>query len=126
MTWHTSPTYHSCNRFNSGVQHNSRTLRWDTVIEQKTMELARYLTGKSHCFDFSESSPDFAKFGRLDNRKRILNLSQSEALRLGIGKGTLHYLRKRARSHQSFRADESVQETSPARCFKFQRTGVTQ
>ena len=34
-------------RFNAGVRCNGRVLKWDTVIELKTMELARYLTGRS-------------------------------------------------------------------------------
>jgi len=32
-------------RFNLGVRYNGRTLKWDTVIEQKTVELCRYLCG---------------------------------------------------------------------------------
>jgi CRISPR-associated protein Cas1 len=45
-------------RFNSGVQYKGRRLKWDTVIQQKTNELARYLTGRSSELDFSEPAPD--------------------------------------------------------------------
>jgi CRISPR-associated protein Cas1 len=34
-------------RFNSGVKYNSRALKWDTIIEQKTSELGRLLTGRA-------------------------------------------------------------------------------
>jgi CRISPR-associated protein Cas1 len=44
-------------RFNSGVQYKGRLLKWDTVIQQKTNELARFLTGRSSSVDFSEPAP---------------------------------------------------------------------
>ena len=33
-------------RFNSGVSYKGRVLKWDTVIQEKTSELARYLSGR--------------------------------------------------------------------------------
>ncbi|MGA2310641.1 MAG: hypothetical protein ABSG57_13990 [Candidatus Bathyarchaeia archaeon] len=39
----------------------------------------------------------------LELRRRILSLSQSEARRLGIGKSTIHYLRKNASNRSTFR-----------------------
>jgi len=90
-------------RFNSGIGYKGRALKWDTVIEQKTMELARYLIGRTRLIDFSEPSPELERRNGLELRKRILGLSQSEAHRLGIGKSTFHYLRKHARSDTSFK-----------------------
>ena len=46
-------------RFNLGVKYNCRTLRWDTVIEQKALELGRYLLDRTSRVDFSEPSPLF-------------------------------------------------------------------
>ena len=80
-------------RFNSGVRYNGRSFKWDTVIEQKTTELGRYLVGRIGRFDLSEPSPDLRRTDSRELRRRILGLPQSEALRLGIGKSTLHYLR---------------------------------
>ena len=73
------------------------------LIQQKAVELSRFLVGKSGAVDFEEPSP---KFNALDNselRSKILALSQSEARELGIGKSTLHYLSRNARSEGSFR-----------------------
>lgn len=84
-------------RFNSGVVYKGRILKWDTVIQEKTGELGRYLTGRSRALDFSEPAP-FLK--RTDNRvvrEKILSLTQSEARKRGIGKSTLHYLHKNVR-----------------------------
>jgi len=95
-------------RFNSGVSYNSHVLKWDTVIEQKTMELSRYLTGKSNLPDLSDPKPELDRTDSLELRKRILSLSVSEAKELGIGKSTLHYLRKKARNEHSFMVYEKA------------------
>jgi CRISPR-associated protein Cas1 len=90
-------------RFNSGVTYKGRSLKWDTVIERKTVELGRYLVGRTDRLDFSDPSP---RLGRADERKlreRIQNLSLADARKLGIGKSTFHYLRRNARSKASFR-----------------------
>lgn len=43
-------------RFNSGVEYGGRTLKYDTLIEEKAVELARYLTGRSRSLSFETSS----------------------------------------------------------------------
>ena len=43
--------------FNSGIKYRGRQLRWDTVIQQKTLELAQFLKGKSKVVDFVEPAP---------------------------------------------------------------------
>jgi hypothetical protein len=50
---------------------------------------------------------------RMDSQqlpRRILNVSQSEALRLGIGRSTLHYLRENASSERAFKVYRKVSE----------------
>jgi len=90
--------------FNAGVRYNRRRLRWDTVIEQKVVELARYLAGKSAMLDFVEPSPTLNRSDTEELRERIFSISQTEAAKLGIGKGTLHYLRRRAERSCSLKA----------------------
>jgi CRISPR-associated protein Cas1 len=90
-------------RFNSGVKYKGRLLKWDTVIQEETNELARFMTGRSGGLDFSKSS---IVLKRVDNRAlrgAILDLTQAEARRRGIGKSTLSYLRRKARCRDSFR-----------------------
>jgi CRISPR-associated protein Cas1 len=95
-------------QFNSGVEYKGRTLKWDTVIEGKTLELSRYLTGKSPSLDFSEPGPLLERSDSREIRERILSLSQPEAIQLGIGKSTLHYLREKARESSSFKLYANV------------------
>jgi len=88
-------------RFNSLIEYKGRALKWDTVIETKAVELGRCLVGRASRLDFSEPSPGLARNDSKELRSRILNLSQSKARRLGIGKSTLHYLHKRAEGEYS-------------------------
>jgi len=90
-------------RFNSGVRYEGRVFKWDTVIEQKTAELGRYLVGRTGGLDFSEPSPNLRRVDDKYLLRRILSLSQSDARRLGIQKSTLHYLRKRTARVASIR-----------------------
>jgi len=97
-------------RFNSGARYKGRVLKWDTVIEQKAVEFGRFLVGRIGRLDFSEPSPTMRRTDDVDLRRRILSLSQSEAKGLGIGKSTLHYLRKRFTIPKSPRLYQPVLE----------------
>jgi CRISPR-associated protein Cas1 len=90
-------------RFDSGVVYGKRALKWDTVIEQKTVELGRYLVGRTGRLDFSEPSPTLKRTDGVELRRRILSLTNSEARKLRIGKSTLHYLRKNVENERSFK-----------------------
>ena len=78
-------------------------LKWDTVIEQKAIELGRYLDGKSGRLDFTKPAPTLHSTDDRRLRERILSLSGSKARNLGIGKSTLHYLRRNAKAEGSFK-----------------------
>jgi hypothetical protein len=85
-------------RFNSAVNYKGHAFKWDTIIEQKTVELGRYLVARIDGVDFSEPSSSLRRTAELELRRRILSLTQQDAQKLGIGKTTLHYLRKRAKT----------------------------
>jgi hypothetical protein len=88
-------------RFNAGARCGNRLLKWDTIIEQKAVELGRYLVRRASTPDFSEPSPCLRREDDREFRKRILDLAQLEARRVGIGKSTLHHLRKNALKNSS-------------------------
>jgi CRISPR-associated protein Cas1 len=94
-------------QFNAGATYKGRVLKWDTVIEQKTGELGRFLIGRKSTLDFIEPGP---KFDRQDNRElraKILAPTVSQAREFGIGKSTLHDLRRNINKDR-FRVYESV------------------
>jgi CRISPR-associated protein Cas1 len=99
--------------FNSGVKYKGRVLKWDTLIQEKTAELARYLIGARPALDFSELNPVLERSDDQALRQTILNLTQSHAREHGIGKSTLHYLKRRARAGQPFRISSKVQGRLP-------------
>jgi len=52
--------------------------------------------------------PSLDRSDSLDMRRRILSITQEDARRLGVGRSTLHYLRKHALDERSFRVNRSV------------------
>jgi len=96
------------NKFNSGVKHKGKTCKWDTVILNKTQELAHLLSDNSRKIDFIEPRPSLQRSDTLELRERILELTQREARELGIGKSTLHNLRKSANCDRSFRVCREI------------------
>jgi CRISPR-associated protein Cas1 len=97
-------------RFNCEISYKGRALKWDTVIEQKTLELGRYVIGRDVVLDFSKPSPTLSRDDDRELRRRILSLSPREAQELEIGKSTLHYLRKNAISNNPFRVYKATLE----------------
>jgi len=97
-------------RFNSGVKYKGKTWKWDTIILDKTQELAGLLLDKSKEIDFIEPRPTLQRTDTQDLRNRILALTQVEARKLGIGKSTLHHLRRNARGDRSFVVYENVHQ----------------
>lgn len=79
------------------MAYKGRVLRLDTVIEQKSSGLDRFLVGKSSALDFAEPTPKLERHDDRHIRVKILALSSSQGKRLGIGKSTFHYLRKRVK-----------------------------
>jgi hypothetical protein len=78
-------------------------MKWDTVIEQKALELGRYLLGRSAKLDFLEPSPELARIDDREVRKRILAVSETEARRSGIRRSTYYHLRRNSRNDRSFK-----------------------
>jgi CRISPR-associated protein Cas1 len=88
--------------FHSRVPYKEKPMRWDMVIREKAAQLGRYLAKVSNELDLCEPCPLLERDDNREVRETILSLTQSEARELGIGKSTLHYLRKRATSNRPF------------------------
>jgi CRISPR-associated protein Cas1 len=97
-------------RFNSGVAYKGRVLKWDTVIGQKVNELSRFLVGKLSTLDFREPAPVLERTDNRAVRETILRLTQSEARKRGIGKSTLHYLKRKATSDKNFKSYDKIHQ----------------
>jgi CRISPR-associated protein Cas1 len=95
-------------QFNSGVACKSKVLKWDTVIEQKANELGQFLTARSLSLDFGEPKANLERTDDKELRAKILRMTSVEAKALGIGKSTLHYLRRNATSKTRLRVYQKV------------------
>jgi CRISPR-associated protein Cas1 len=95
-------------KFNSSVRYRGKLYSCDTVIRLKAQELANYVLGRRTDLCFDEPRP---ALGRADSeavRDLILSLTTAQARRQGIGKGTLHVLRKHAASENPFKVYTKV------------------
>ena len=80
------------------------------MIEQKTIELGRFIASPSSRLDFSDPSPRLMS-NEQGLRRKVVRMTSSEARRVGIGKSTLHYLREKASdSTRSFRVYRKIQK----------------
>jgi len=52
-------------RFNTSTEYKGRNLKWDTAIEQKAVELGRYLANRSAELDLSKPSPRLRRMDTL-------------------------------------------------------------
>lgn len=94
--------------FNSGIKYKGDTQKWDTVILRKTQELARYLSRKIDTIDFTDPALRLDRTDSQEIRNRIKILSQKQARTIGIGKSTLHYLRKNASNNRTFKVYSKI------------------
>ena len=83
-------------------------VKWDTLIGLKVQEFARCLAGKSEQFDLKSPAPVLERSDTRNLRERILSLSASEARKLGLGKITVHYLKKHAHDRKPFKIYKPV------------------
>lgn len=95
-------------KFTSSVAYCGRSYHWDTIIQLKTQELAKFILGKKKKIDFSNPSPYLVNVDDKEFRGRILSLSTGEARKIGIRKNTLWNLKKRVREKKSLKTYSKV------------------
>lgn len=61
------------------------------------------MVGRSREIDFNHPHPILERPDALEVRRRIVSMTHDEAEKIGIGKSTLHYLRRKAKSDNSFK-----------------------
>lgn len=93
---------------NSAVRYKGRAFKWGTVIEQKAVELGRFLTNKRVRLTFDEPSSVLAREDSRELRAPILSLRSADAKQLEIGRSTLHYLHRRATRKGPFKIYRNV------------------
>jgi len=96
------------NQFSTKVPYQKASYEWSYVAFLKARELAHYFTGKRKSIDFYSPDPELKRQDSIELREKILNMSYSEWKRMGHSKGTLHYLKKNAKSSKHFSLHRNV------------------
>lgn len=102
-------------RFTSKTSYQGKNWEWGYVIASKTGELARFIEDNRKTIDFANPSPDLKRDDSEAMRSHILDLSYAEWKKSGFSKGTLHELKKKARSDEPFKIYSNVKEKLAAR-----------
>jgi len=89
--------------FNSKVWYKGKNHSWDTILQLKMQELARYLLARTGELDFRNPCPEFDAGDCKILREKILSLAPSQSRKIGISKSTLWYLQNRSRSPKTLR-----------------------
>jgi CRISPR-associated protein Cas1 len=97
-------------RFNKTVSYLGNGYSWSYVLTLKAKELAQYLSGKKNAIDFCVLFPHLEREDGYELRQKILKLSYSEAKKLGIGKGSLWYMKHNALSGKPFKTYNKIKE----------------
>ncbi len=98
------------NQFNKKVNYKGQSCTWNYVMLLKTRELAQYLLGKSKTIDFSEPNYEIGRQDNYEIRRQILSIKYSEWKKKGFSKGTLHYMKKNAKSDKPFSLNSHIQK----------------
>ena len=90
-------------QFTNRVQFRGKSWEWGYVIIQKTGEFVIYLSGANSDFGFNEPSPILSRDDTPELREMVLAISYYNWRKAGNSKGSLHYLKKNAKSEKPFR-----------------------
>ena len=97
-------------QFKTPVEYQGSNYNWSYIIFLKARELAHYLLNKKNAIDFNSPHVELERKDSSNLRQKILDLSYSQAKKLGIGKGALHYLKKNAKSEKPFKVYRKIDD----------------
>jgi CRISPR-associated protein Cas1 len=85
------------------TQFRGKSWEWGYVIIQKTGEFVNFLNGTNSNFEFNKPSPVLSRDDTPELREKVLGIGYYNWMKAGYSKGSLHYLKKNARSEKPFR-----------------------
>ena len=95
-------------QFTRTTKYRNRNEKWENIIVMKGQELGQYIVGKHKTLDLSDPRPILRRDDNEEMRQRILDMGWYEWEKMGYSKGSLHYLKKNAKSDKPFRIYEKV------------------
>jgi len=97
-------------QFNNRGEYQGKNCNWSYIILSKTRELSHYLSRKRRTISFMTPAPNLRRVDSQNLRQKILSIAYGEWTNLGYSKGTLHQLKKKAKSNKNFTLNKHVLE----------------
>lgn len=97
-------------QLNARIDYEGGRRTWSYVILLKARELAQFLVGKRRKLDFTRPHEPLARIDTAEIRQKIIGISYTEWEKLGFSRGSLHYMKKNARSDKPFSLNKHVLE----------------
>ena len=83
---------------------------WSYVLLLKTRELAQYLVEKRKTIDFSKPCYAVERQDSEDVRQKILSIFCTDWKKMGVSKGTLHYMKQNAKDDKPLTLNAHVRK----------------
>jgi CRISPR-associated protein Cas1 len=95
---------------NGKVEYRKKNSSWGSVLLLKARELSHHLVGKRKVVEFSKPVYVVKRDDTNLLRKKIINMPYTEWKKMGFSKGTLHYMKRNAKSDKPFTLNSHVRE----------------
>ena len=82
------------NNFNMKIPFRGKNYSYDNVLFYKIQEFANFISEKNNKLDFKIPEFKIKNDDTVEIKKKIMKMTPDERKRLGIGKGTLWYMKK--------------------------------
>ena len=82
------------NNFNIKIPFRGKNYTYENILFYKIQEFANFISEKNNKLDFKIPEFKIKNDDTLDFKGKILKMTPEERKRLGIGKGTLWYMKK--------------------------------
>jgi len=94
--------------FNTKVPFRGKNYTYDNVLFYKIQEFANFISGKNNKLDLQIPEFKIPDDDTVEMKKKIMKMTPDERKRLGIGKGTLWYMKKNIASGKNIKIYDKV------------------
>jgi CRISP-associated protein Cas1 len=81
------------NLLNKPVSYGDKQTAWEFILLVKAKDLAHYLVGKTKELNFVSTEFEVKRVDTQEIRQKILSIPYDDWKKLGLSKGTLHYMK---------------------------------
>lgn len=94
--------------FNTKIPFRGKNYSYDNVLFYKIREFANFISGKNNKLDFKIPEFQIKDEDTITLKNKIMKMTYDERKRLGIGKGTLWYMKKNISNGKNIKIYDKV------------------